>query len=168
MTLPAGIFPNTIKTIVPVSSARRAHLWQNILIQAQERGIAARKSDQQHEGPRPHTGDNFPAKRTTPICAECKGWCCRSGGNRAYIGADDLVRIFALDASPQQIADAYVRHIPEKIYKDSCIYHSETGCGLPRAMRSEVCLGFVCLPLIQHFQKEKRDARIPAKKVSAR
>jgi hypothetical protein len=39
---------------------------------------------------------------------------------------------------------AYLSYLPEKTFKESCVYHTETGCSLPRDMRSHVCNDYLC------------------------
>jgi hypothetical protein len=79
-------------------------------------------------------------------CALCRGRCCQDGGNQAYLTAGTIRRYIA--AHPEQDGEAvlaeYLAYVPEVSYEGSCIYHSESGCALPREMRSEISLEFLC------------------------
>ena len=80
------------------------------------------------------------------ICAACRGSCCRAGGDQAYLTEETMVRM--LQAHPDwtlaQIMDAYLKHLPAETVLNSCIYHSATGCGLPRDLRSSTCNRYLC------------------------
>jgi hypothetical protein len=80
------------------------------------------------------------------VCAACRGSCCRAGGDEAYLTEETMVR--ALQAHPEwtraQIMDAYLKHLPAETVLNSCIYHSATGCGLPRDLRSSTCNRYLC------------------------
>jgi len=76
----------------------------------------------------------------------CRGSCCRAGGDQAYLTEETMVR--SLHAHPEwtlaQIMDAYLKHLPAETVLNSCIYHSATGCGLPRDLRSSTCNRYLC------------------------
>jgi len=80
------------------------------------------------------------------VCAACRGSCCRAGGDQAYLTEETMVR--SLQAHPDwslaQIMDAYLKHLPAETVLNSCIYHSATGCGLPRDLRSSTCNRYLC------------------------
>ena len=80
------------------------------------------------------------------VCAACRGSCCRAGGDQAYLTEETMVR--SLQAHPDwtlaQIMDAYLKHLPAETVLNSCIYHSPTGCGLPRDLRSSTCNRYLC------------------------
>lgn len=79
-------------------------------------------------------------------CTACRGSCCRSGGDHAYLTEETIARYVRAhpERSFQEILDAYVSCIPERTTVNSCIYHSETGCGLPRDLRSSTCNRYLC------------------------
>jgi hypothetical protein len=80
------------------------------------------------------------------VCAACRGSCCRSGGDHAYLTEETILR--SLQAHPErtlaQIMDSYLECLPAETVQNSCIYHSGTGCGLPRALRSSTCNRYLC------------------------
>lgn len=79
-------------------------------------------------------------------CTTCQGFCCKSGGDRAYLTRQTIARVLA--ASPQMSLDdvfrAYLDRVPRESYVRSCIYHAEKGCNLPTEMRSDTCNAFFC------------------------
>ena len=101
---------------------------------------AARKA-----GPAPP--DEVPAVGTA--CSLCRGFCCRTGGNEAYLNPKTLARVWSERAhmTADDLVAAYVDAVPELAFAGSCIFHAERGCNLPRAMRSNVCHTYECTPL---------------------
>ena len=80
-------------------------------------------------------------------CAACRGLCCISGGkNNAFITPEVINRFRATDpaATADGVAAAYTASLPARIADGSCLYHGPKGCGLTRAMRSEVCNRYEC------------------------
>jgi hypothetical protein len=80
------------------------------------------------------------------ICATCRGYCCRLGGTHAYLQVDTLHRLLRRrpELRLEQIAGAYLACLPEQSFDGSCVFHSDTGCGLSRDMRSDTCNNYFC------------------------
>jgi hypothetical protein len=85
------------------------------------------------------------------VCTVCRGSCCMHGEDHAYLKVDNLLRYMHehLELQQQQVFDKYVSCLTKKTYKDSCLYHTETGCALPSYMRSESCSSFACDGLVE-------------------
>lgn len=79
-------------------------------------------------------------------CVICRGSCCKNGGERAYLKVDTILRYMHQhpELQQQQVLEEYLSFLPKKTYEDSCVYHAEFGCSLPRHMRSKCCNLFVC------------------------
>jgi hypothetical protein len=79
-------------------------------------------------------------------CATCRGFCCRNGGERAYLSAERMQRYMTEHPTlaPDAVVDAYLQHVPERTTAGSCVYHGPQGCALPREMRSDTCNRFYC------------------------
>ena len=79
-------------------------------------------------------------------CAMCRGKCCRVAENRAHLRAETMLQFMHLhpELRPRDVMAAYLAHVPTRSYRGSCLFHSETGCNLPREMRSHVCNEFYC------------------------
>jgi hypothetical protein len=48
------------------------------------------------------------------------------------------------EARPRDVFEAYLSHLPSRTYVESCEYHTERGCALPRHMRARKCNEFCC------------------------
>jgi len=88
-------------------------------------------------------------------CATCRGECCTAGGTHAFLRPDSLVRVRAYLARDGATVDAtqieaeYARYLPARHYRGSCVYHTPTGCALPRTLRSNLCNRYLCGGLTQ-------------------
>jgi hypothetical protein len=105
--------------------------------------------------------DTKPSLRTVcdELCAMCKGGCCASGKDHAYLSVFSMRRY--MDAHPQLTAqdllNLYCSYVVSTSIADSCINHTETGCALPRDLRSDICNGYYCesLKTYQEMSAEK-------------
>lgn len=84
------------------------------------------------------------------VCTGCRGSCCRSGGDHAYLTEQTLARVRQdhPDWTPDQLQQEYLSRVPAESILDSCLYHSATGCGLPRDLRSDTCNRHLCGKLL--------------------
>lgn len=84
-------------------------------------------------------------------CSVCRGVCCNTGEKTAYIKKETILRY--LSGHPEQtqghVLEAYMAHLGKKTFVNSCVYHTQTGCCLPRIMRSDTCNEFLCDTLIE-------------------
>jgi len=84
------------------------------------------------------------------VCSRCRGHCCRDGGNHAYIGAGTLARVASyLGTTQDDVVAKYLSFVPKRSYADSCIFHTASGCALPRELRSDICTRYYCSSLIR-------------------
>lgn len=92
------------------------------------------------------------------VCGFCRGRCCEVGkAHNGFIDADLLERHGAAHAvSLADAAAAYLAWLPDRHVADSCLYHGEQGCVLPRAARAPVCNGYACRPLDEARAQLKR------------
>lgn len=108
--------------------------------------------------------DNIPALQSISdrLCNMCKGGCCAQGKEHAYLSVFSMRR--TMDLNPNQTAeeilDDYLAHICTQSIENSCINHSQTGCALPRKMRSDVCNGFYCDPLKAYQKKVETEEKL--------
>jgi len=88
-------------------------------------------------------------------CGTCRGECCTAGGTHAFLRADSLMRVRAFlardagEIAASTIVAEYTQYLPERHYRGSCVYHTPTGCALPRALRSNLCNRYLCGGLTQ-------------------
>ncbi len=110
-------------------------------------------------GPDPTSASSGTAAMRTAIlgasCATCRGECCTAGGTHAFLREDTVRRVraqYAEDARPlttRALEELYARHLPARHYRDSCVYHTTSGCALPRDLRANLCNRYVCGGLTQ-------------------
>jgi hypothetical protein len=143
-TLPAAavlaILPANADPLAPQDPDRRAEFAERLteVIRAafgQQTGFPAAESA-------PEIHDGF----IEAACTGCRGSCCRSGGDHAYL-TEETIRHYTEShpgATSTQILQAYLERLPAEAILDSCVFHSATGCGLPREMRSETCNRHLC------------------------
>ncbi|MDQ6610881.1 MAG: hypothetical protein M3Y64_00490 [Gemmatimonadota bacterium] len=87
-------------------------------------------------------------------CAGCRGYCCRTGGEHAFITARTMERY--LDQHPGGVDDvvqAYSAYLPDQTLTDGCVYQHADGCVLPRDMRGDTCNRFFCDSLLRFRNK---------------
>ena len=88
----------------------------------------------------------FAGTVTRAACALCQGFCCKGGGEHAYLDARNLARV--RQARPELEARAvirlYVERVPAEGYDGSCVFHGKQGCTLDRSLRSDVCNSYFC------------------------
>ncbi len=84
-------------------------------------------------------------------CATCRGECCTAGGTHAFLRGENLTRL--RQAHPAESAETmlaeYAAYLPVRHYRDSCVYHTTSGCALPRTLRADLCNRYVCGGLTQ-------------------
>jgi hypothetical protein len=83
-------------------------------------------------------------------CRLCRGHCCRAGAEHAFLSVKSIRDYLARfpEATVEEIVETYIRHIPDRSIVDSCVFHTETGCALPREIRSDMCNRWLCRGLI--------------------
>ena len=139
-----SVLPANSDPLVPQDPSRRARFAQHLaeIAEAAVLDQAHLQSDPVDAEPR----TNGRGSLSAGVCAACRGSCCRAGGDQAYLTEETMVR--SLQAHPDwtlaQIMDAYLKHLPAESVLNSCIYHSATGCGLPRELRSSTCNRYFC------------------------
>lgn len=80
------------------------------------------------------------------MCGMCKGGCCTSGGNAAFITSATIKRVKEQmpGLSDEDIVQAYLSRLSTQTMTGACINQTTTGCVLPTEMRSDTCNGFYC------------------------
>jgi len=135
--------PGFDRPLVPVEGARREALAAHL------RDALADVSAPDTEGAARSANPAAPDFRDA--CATCRGHCCRKGGNDAYLDFYSTALAWGRfpHLSKDQLIAAYLAAVPERAFKDSCIYHAEHGCNLPETMRAPVSRAYLCAPLLK-------------------
>ncbi len=97
------------------------------------------------------------------LCTLCRGGCCTSGENRAYLTVATARRVLATHAdwTPNGLIDAWATYLPSRHVAGSCVYHAAAGCALPRALRSDTCNGFYCGSLLRLHERADGEGQVP-------
>lgn len=89
-------------------------------------------------------------ERSDQLCGVCRGGCCATGEEHAYLTAYTIRRL--LDADPTLTAatllETYLEHAPHESMEAACFLQTSSGCALPRDLRSDVCNGYFCPSLV--------------------
>jgi hypothetical protein len=99
------------------------------------------------------------------ICAVCQGFCCFYGATRhAFLDIETMRRF--IDQHPgwstNDVVAEYSRYLPVHHYETSCVYHTGTGCALPRDMRADICNSYECHGLKDARREYAESARLSA------
>jgi hypothetical protein len=150
--LPANTFPLT-----NLPAERRSEFAEHLLTIVQEAYVDARDAA---------SADDTSTAITVPeageravlgnACATCRGHCCQGGGeDHAFLEAA-TVRAYRArhpHKEAEEICSDYLSHVANVTYEGSCVYHAESGCALPREMRSAICNSFFCKGL-KEFRRQ--------------
>lgn len=89
------------------------------------------------------------------LCAMCRGACCSSGGDHAYLSPLILRRI--MDANPELSSDdivaRYISSVAVETVDGTCINQTATGCSLPRELRSDTCNAYYCDAILNYHRE---------------
>ncbi len=90
--------------------------------------------------------DGFAAHVARVACTLCGGWCCRNGGDDAFLDERTIARVHheSLALDMRETLLLYVERVPAVGNEGSCIFHGKQGCTLDRSMRSDVCNSYFC------------------------
>ena len=96
-------------------------------------------------------------------CAACRGHCCIGGGDHAHLDAESLALVIAAReiSSWDELKTAYSSYFPTSSFHDSCVFHAEHGCTLPREMRAEICNRYLCGSLTELKRAVESGAEAP-------
>jgi hypothetical protein len=91
-------------------------------------------------------------------CGACRGYCCVSGRNHAYLTVDTINDFWGnypqLEA--HDVRSVFLSHIKDWTFENSCIFHSQNGCSLPRELRATTCNEFECHQLKQLLKRVQK------------
>ncbi len=148
----------------PLSDERRDTFRVNV-------SAAIRRAFDDPDRPFPETPETAAdgAPLIQAACGACRGSCCKYGADHAYLYPDHFRRLLRdhPGRSPEEVLSDYLARLPQRVYDDSCVYHTETGCALPRELRSNLCNTFLCGPL-EELMKSQSVAPVPVLVTCAR
>lgn len=154
---PAFSVPAMLRPLTALSPKRKQEFqqhWERLIAAAFEAEVDASHDVETSASPESAVE---PSPVLAAACGTCQGVCCQTGGTRAYT-TEALVNRYRQahpTATPEEILEDYVSRIPEFTFQDSCVFHEQAGCALPRELRSDTCNQFSCeeLSRIQEGQR---------------
>ena len=106
--------------------------------------------------------DGFIGKVARTACSLCRGWCCKGGGDHAYLDERTMTRVrrarSELDA--RAVLRLYIERVPALGYDGSCVFHGTKGCTLDRSLRSDVCNSYFCSALGNYVKDDSAAAPV--------
>ena len=172
------VIPSGLSDLVPPSAERITNYTQHldhIIQQAAEHANASEVVQDQHYVAHERLlkleqkfADNPDLHAVSDrLCTMCKGGCCASGKDHAYLSVISLRRYMDLHPAltHDELRHIYVSRIADKTINNACINQTASGCGLPRELRSAICNEYYCDPL-KLFQK-KQQSKQPMDRVLA-
>lgn len=150
--------PLNRRVLVPTPPERvrriREHLVRSL------HAMRAMKHPERGASPLRPEPDGFAGEVARTACTLCQGWCCKGGGEHAYLDERTMARVRR--ARPELEARAvirlYIERMPPAGFEGSCVFHGAAGCTLTRELRSDVCNSYFCSGL-GRFVTAAGDAR---------
>lgn len=136
--------PRNQKALVPTSPERvrrlRMHLVESL------RALRTMKDPERSASPLRPAPDGFAGRVARTACSLCRGWCCKGGGDHAYLDERTMARVrhARLELDARAVLRLYVDRVPAVGYEGSCVFHGAKGCTLDRSLRSDVCNSYYC------------------------
>ncbi len=145
------IVPRSSKVLVPTSPERARRLRKHLI--AALRALRTMKILQPSETPPTEEPVGLVARVAQTACTLCKGWCCKGGGDHAYLDERTMARVRGdrPDLEARAILMLYIENVPRVGYDGSCLFHGGQGCTLPRTLRSDVCNSYFCAGLASYL-----------------
>ena len=133
--------------------AFRDHVTALIAQSAEPAKTPSARNRQNESSPVPEPASNVRAVLGM-ACSCCKGRCCESGGDHAYLDVETLRRYRTAhpEQRPRDVLAAYLDRLGPRTYEGSCIFHQGDGCALSRDMRAEICNRHYCKALLSFQQ----------------
>jgi hypothetical protein len=136
--------PRSEKELRPASPERTRRLRRHLVEALRELRVARHPERLASPvRPEPH---GFAADVAQAACSLCRGFCCKNGGDDAFLDERTMARVRRarpeLDA--RGVIRLYADLVPTASYEGSCLFHGKRGCTLSRALRSDVCNSYFC------------------------
>ena len=132
--------PRNGKRLVAASPERHRRLREHLI------GLSPAMKGPDAVSPVRPEPKGFAARVARAACSLCQGWCCRNGGDDAFLDERTIARVrhASLASDMNSVLRLYSERVPALGYEGSCIFHGKQGCTLDRAMRSDVCNSYFC------------------------
>jgi hypothetical protein len=149
----AVMVPGYAGTLAPRDAARLRGLRKHLVEAMRD---AREAKTQAAVTPPPPQPQGFRASVARAACTLCRGWCCRNGGEHAYLDGRALARVRRErpDLDARAILRLYSESVAEPAYAGSCMFHGASGCTLDRSLRSDLCNSYYCAGLEAFMKSE--------------
>ena len=139
--------PLNRKPLAPTTAERARRLRKHLV--ASLRGLRTMKDPVGSASPMRSAPGGFAGDVARAACTLCRGFCCKGGGEHAYLDERVMSRVRRThpDLDARAIMRLYLDRVPAIGYEGSCVFHSSEGCTLDRALRSDVCNSYFCTGL---------------------
>jgi hypothetical protein len=129
------------QTMGPLPEERRADFLESV-----KHSIERAFEDPRDPEPEVAKAEDPDGPLIQAACTSCRGACCRFGGTRAFLNPDHFrhYRRRHPGKSRDEMLEDYRKALPAMTCRDSCVFHTNTGCALPRDMRADVCNSWLC------------------------
>jgi hypothetical protein len=133
--------PRNDKALVRTCPARVRRLREH-LVEVLSEAKALKKAI----SPYPPEPTGFAARVARTACSLCRGWCCRNGGDDAFLDDQTMARVRRdrPDLCVRTLLRLYIDSVPAVTYEGSCLFHGGRGCTLDRSLRSDLCNSYFC------------------------
>ncbi len=150
--------PANERNVVPLPEERRAAFATNI-----RAAIDRALDDPDRPVPESPEDSEAQAPLIRGACSACRGSCCTQGGEHAFLYPDHFRRFLRNhpERSRDELVADYLARVPAESVQDSCVYHRDTGCALPRELRANLCNSFLCGDLTELLEARSRQAEPP-------
>jgi hypothetical protein len=144
--------PLNRKALVPTSSERVRRLRKHLV--ASLRAMRTMKDPVGSASPLRPEPDGLTGKVARVACTLCRGFCCKGGGEHAYLDERVMARVRQVqpELDARAVMRLYVERVPALGYEGSCVFHGIKGCTLDRSLRSDVCNSYFCSGLGNHVK----------------
>jgi hypothetical protein len=145
-TFPVGLVPRLRPRLTRLPDRRRRALAAHLTTLAREAAALRARGTPPDRASTPVPPRAELAAVLGHACGRCRGFCCMTAGDLAYLQVGTLHRW--LDAHPDRDANAavaaYLAYLGPRTVHRSCPFHRADGCSLPRDMRADICNSYIC------------------------
>jgi len=148
------------ETLAP-PPADRVRALKKHLIQSLRDLRVARRPEKLIQAPVPEP-EGFAAAVLAEGCAQCRGQCCRGGGEHAYIDDRTMARVRRdhPDLDARGVIRLFLDRIAPLSYRQSCLFHGAAGCTLGRGLRATLCDAYYCNGLRDFLKQMPEPPRV--------